>query len=324
MLFGALGLTLALALDVFKTTTSYGSSIYFLSLTTFVFGMGRFLGISAMPFRTDASRAQRNDSDDGKSSTRNDSADASTNSARVQSSENLSSTLNEAVEASANNARIQTGNLDNEDAVRKAVSDAVNNDRLRQELLRIKMRPKAMKLGDECRQRLREEISSLSRRGVTNLIIGGTTTVVAAGLLVQAVLNSPLADPVQPHSWEAKPDWMGLLPSFVPRVSLAVFMEIFAFFFLRLYRTSLVEIKFFQNELTNIELKLIALEAGIARDDKALIETLAANLMATERNFVIKPGETTIDIEREKLGYKNIELLNESLVSLLKADRAPK
>lgn len=101
-------------------------------------------------------------------------------------------------------------------------------------------------------------------------------------------------------------------------------MEIFAFFFLRLYRTSLVEIKFFQNELTNIELKLIALEAGIARDDKALIETLAANLMATERNFVIKPGETTIDIEREKLGYKNIELLNESLVSLLKADRAPK
>lgn len=41
-------------------------------------------------------------------------------------------------------------------------------------------------------------------------------------------------------------------------------IELFAYFFLSLYRTSLQKIKYFQNELTNIEAKQIALRAALS------------------------------------------------------------
>ena len=50
---------------------------------------------------------------------------------------------------------------------------------------------------------------------------------------------------------------------YAPRLTLSIFIEFFSFFFLRLYKTGISEIKYFQNELTNAELKFIAVEKAI-------------------------------------------------------------
>lgn len=55
---------------------------------------------------------------------------------------------------------------------------------------------------------------------------------------------------------------------FLPRLTLVVFIEIFAYFFLRLYKSSLTEIKYFQNEMTNIEAKFIALYIALESDNQ--------------------------------------------------------
>ncbi|WP_315983120.1 hypothetical protein [Aliamphritea spongicola] len=74
----------------------------------------------------------------------------------------------------------------------------------------------------------------------------------------------------------------------LPRILLVIFLEIFAYFFLRLYKDGLSEIKYFQNELTNLESKLIALETSYLTKNLASINKSVESLLKTERNFVLE------------------------------------
>ena len=141
------------------------------------------------------------------------------------------------------------------------------------------------------RRRLYDEIEALSRRGALNLTIGILTTVIAVLLLGYVALTSQ-AD---------FSDWIHIASHYVPRLTLVLFIQVFAYFFLRLYRDSLANIKYFQNELTNIELKLVAAEAVFVRDDSDAMKLVLAELVKTERNFVLQKGQTTVDLERSKL-----------------------
>lgn len=101
---------------------------------------------------------------------------------------------------------------------------------------------------DRTESRLASEIESLTRRGNINLVIGVLTTLIAVGILASTVLSDNI-----PHESE------NIIAYFIPRFTLSIFIEVFSFFFLRLYSTSLNDIKYFQNELTNIESRFIAL-----------------------------------------------------------------
>jgi hypothetical protein len=52
-------------------------------------------------------------------------------------------------------------------------------------------------------------------------------------------------------------------------------MQVFAYFFLRLYRYILFEIKYFHNELTNIEQKCLALDVALEADNSDAIKTIS-------------------------------------------------
>ncbi|HEY5884988.1 MAG TPA: hypothetical protein VIT88_09900 [Pyrinomonadaceae bacterium] len=122
--------------------------------------------------------------------------------------------------------------------------------------------------------RLRTEIGALSRRGNLNLVIGTLTTVAAVGLLAYLVLGAAI-------NYNNIPD---LLSHFIPRVSIAVFIEVFSFFFLKLYKSSLQEIKYFQNELTNVEMRGIALETALLGTSNATTGQIVEQLIRTDRN----------------------------------------
>ena len=74
---------------------------------------------------------------------------------------------------------------------------------------------------------------------------------------------------------------------FLPRLTLVVLIEIFAYFFLRLYKSSLGEIKYFQNEITNIEAKALALQAAELAGDKESTASIINRLADTDRNFQV-------------------------------------
>ena len=79
---------------------------------------------------------------------------------------------------------------------------------------------------EQTRNRVLNEIVALGRRVMANLIIGILTTLLAIGVLTYIVLTADLNST----------DWQTNIPNYLLRLSLAIFIEMFSFFFLRLYK----------------------------------------------------------------------------------------
>lgn len=156
----------------------------------------------------------------------------------------------------------------------KGVLNPTSFESLKQELRATKLR-------------LLNEVSALTRRGNLNLVIGGFTTIVAVVLLGYVVLTAesiPLT--VDSFLWH-----------YAPRLTISIFIQIFSFFFLKLYRNSLEDIKYFQNELTNLDSKFIALEAAMSVGDLNITTNAIEKLSSTDRNARLQKGESTVALE---------------------------
>jgi len=167
-------------------------------------------------------------------------------------------------------------------------------------------------------KRLSGLIADLNRKANVNLFIGITATLFALTIMFILVLEAKgINETVIIHGTNNQVNLshdketnsvqlLNLIQFYVPRLTLALFIEIFAFFFLRLYRNNLDEVKYFQNELTNIESKQTALEAGflIKESSKETLEKVILNIVSTERNFILEKGQSTVDLERNKLENK--------------------
>jgi hypothetical protein len=62
----------------------------------------------------------------------------------------------------------------------------------------------------------------------------------------------------------------------------------------------LADIKYFQNEMTNVESKTLALRTAIEQNNKEMLKAAVAALALTERNYILKKDETTVDLQRAK------------------------
>jgi hypothetical protein len=122
--------------------------------------------------------------------------------------------------------------------------------------------------------RLRREIYALSRRGNLNLTIGVVTTGFALGLLAYMIFDESTA----PGTFSEA------LSLYLPRITTVTFIEVFAFFFLKLYRASLIEIKFYQNELTCLASLQIALAASHTCPDPDALRTVLDRLARRNPN----------------------------------------
>ncbi|HFQ5174847.1 TPA: hypothetical protein ACF37V_000807 [Vibrio parahaemolyticus] len=178
-----------------------------------------------------------------------------------------------------------------------------------------------IQLGRSFTNRINTEIEQLSRRANLYITFGSLITVTAGVILFYVVnditqLVSIRAD--TNNDAISSTDWFSL----ISRFSIVIFVEIFAFFYLRLYKEMMINIKYYQNEITNIEMKMLAIHTI---DQQSLTNHDATNsiinsLANCERNFVIDKGKTTIDIERTKVEnsftnsvFNNIHKLTKSI-----------
>ena len=110
-------------------------------------------------------------------------------------------------------------------------------------------------------ERLSKEIETLTRRANLNLVIGVITTSIAVGLLTYMVLGT-----------DAKLETLtGILSYYVPRVTVVIFIEVFSFFFLKMYKANLAEIKYYQQEITSISTQQIVYESAILSNDNGVL-----------------------------------------------------
>ena len=139
--------------------------------------------------------------------------------------------------------------------------------------------------------RLLTEIDALTKRSNVNLFIGLAIIILASGLLIFSYFDIP----------DTPED--SLLHTYIIRISVGIFLGAFAYFFLHVYSSILAEIKYYQNELTNIELLFLALrrlamtEKPVQAHEKLIVDAL----ISTERNFILKKGQTTVELEKSQL-----------------------
>ena len=80
--------------------------------------------------------------------------------------------------------------------------------------------------------------------------------------------------------------WTALTGYYVPRLSVVVFLQVFAYFFLRLYRSGIYEIKYFQNEITNVQARVLALQSGLILNDIDIVKSACRSLMASSLSLL--------------------------------------
>ena len=175
----------------------------------------------------------------------------------------------------------------------KLVAD-IKNQSLEDELLYIK-------------ERIERDTSRISRNSNINLTIGFFTTFMAIFFLGYSLLGTT-------HTTETT---QSFIFHFVPRFTLSLFIELFSFFFLRIYKKNLDDIKYLNNERTNIDLKLIALRTAIIHNDGETLKSVVIELSKTERNFILKKDESTVDIEKDKLDKLSSDKLLDSIVQIV-------
>jgi len=157
--------------------------------------------------------------------------------------------------------------------------------------------------------RLIDQLSTLRRRGNLNLVIGVTTTLGAIFVLILTVYSVRSVHPSSPE----------LIAYFVPRISTVVFVEVFSFFFLRLYKTTLEEEKYYQGEITTRSSFQIAFEAAVEFDLKdSLPNVIGALAVANKPSAVPNVPPPTSQFDLKELGAL-VEAASKVIVTVAKS-----
>lgn len=159
-------------------------------------------------------------------------------------------------------------------------------------------------------RRIKQEIASLNKRANINLIIGGIIAVFGIGTLVAFLLT---AQEVKQGDGIAL-----LIVHWVARLSLVSLVELFAFFFLKIYKTELLSIQYYQDELTSIESRKIALLFSIIHNNQDDISKSIECLVNIDRNFKMDVGQTTVDLEKLKTENSFIRSQMDNMLDIFK------
>lgn len=161
--------------------------------------------------------------------------------------------------------------------------------------------------------RLKEEINTLKLRSNLNLVIG--MILCFSGIIALYVFLQKNAGmyvlAYKDHNINE------IILTLLPNAFFVLLIEIFSYFFLNLYKKSIEEIKFYQNELTNLESKFLALKTAKITNNHKLQCIILEEIVKTERNFILEPGQSTIEIEKEKISSTNSNNVIKAATELL-------
>lgn len=159
-------------------------------------------------------------------------------------------------------------------------------------------------------KRIKDEIDRLVRRANINLIIGSIIAVVGVLGLIAFILGETDKD--------SETDMVFIIVHWVTRLSLVSFVEVFAIFFLKMYKSELLSIQYYQDELTSIESRKIALMFSVIHNSQEDISKAIECLVNIDRNFKMDATQTTVDLEKLKTENSFIKAQMDSMVDFFK------
>ena len=159
--------------------------------------------------------------------------------------------------------------------------------------------------------RLEKDSKASESRGIMNLYVG--IIAACAGALALALPAFFLPSTID--------DDFSFFRYFLPKLSVGIVIEIFAYFFLKLYKSNLSEIKYYQNEITNIESKRIALTSSLGLTDSSPASSIIKVLSETDRNAVLEKGQTTVEIEKARAEQHTFTSMSDNLAKIFNATK---
>ncbi len=125
----------------------------------------------------------------------------------------------------------------------------------------------------EARARKLETADAVLRRADTNLLFATVMCVIGISALMYFIVTNTVAQP-----------WQSQLLYFAPRLLAVLVVEVFAYFFLSLYKHGLDDVKYFENEITTSQLREVAIHAALAAGRESEIGPIVTALLTAERN----------------------------------------
>lgn len=180
---------------------------------------------------------------------------------------------------------------------------------IKNELLELN---EADKLKQRTISRLNKYIVTVERKANFNLTYGLFFCIVGISFIFYSMsIYTPTADETLQNS----------LIYFIPRITLTLLIEVFSYFFLNLYKRNLEDIKYFQNEVTNLESKYLAILYAFENNNGQVKAKVIENLMETERNFILRKDETTIELEKNRIDAQSSNSTVQALKDIINFKR---
>lgn len=136
--------------------------------------------------------------------------------------------------------------------------------------------------------RLRAASTTVTARGFLNLVIGIVFAVAALYFLKDAIADFTSLRSQSPT--EGAIVFLGI------RLSLTILITAISYFFLSLYRTSLIDVRYYKIDITNISFRASAISIVARANKEEMIMSVVHGLMSDDRNRELTIADEKIDI----------------------------
>jgi hypothetical protein len=162
--------------------------------------------------------------------------------------------------------------------------------------------------------RLETHVTSLRNASILNLFVG--TFIAIAGIVVLSSVFVGIEKFGVFTDKKVSPlDF--LIFGLLPRVSATLFIQIFAYFFLLMYRSNLADIRYFQNEMSNLDVFGAAISMALRPDLSVTQKAVISALLKTERNRVMGKNQKVINpADDAEMQQKLLTNLNQVITKL--------
>jgi hypothetical protein len=103
----------------------------------------------------------------------------------------------------------------------------------------------------------------------------------------------------------------------INRGLLVITIESVAFYFFNLYRSSLNNIKYYQNELSNIDLKMVSVLHALQRKDNDLLDKIAHKFIDEERNIIVDSSIKGVDVS----SFDQVNKVLDKIAAIIKSSK---
>lgn len=146
---------------------------------------------------------------------------------------------------------------------------------------------------EEFKERIIDESTRLNKQAVINLFLCFFIAFAFMGFVgYTTIYKSGIND---------NSTWTSFIMSYIPKLTGILGLLTMFLYFVRLYKTNIIDAKYYQNELTNIEFKYLALISCFEIKNDDAINTIIKEFVVTDRNSVLLKDQTTLELERIKI-----------------------